>query len=143
MDKLLTIQEVSRLTGLSAHTLRYYEKEGMLEGVARSEQGYRVYSEADVSWVQFLVILRELDIPIREMKRYSSLRSQGPSTVHERRLMLEAHQLRVEQQMRKLGENLEKIAGKIQYYKEMEEDIESAYAGKGGRNAHDGMHSGC
>lgn len=98
----------------------------MLEDVARSEQGYRVYSEADVSWVRFLVILRELDIPIREMKRYSDLRSQGASTVHERKLMLEAHQSKVEQQMRKLGENLEKIADKIQYYKEMEEEMEAA-----------------
>ncbi|AIQ67042.1 MerR family transcriptional regulator [Paenibacillus graminis] len=123
MDNLLTIQEMSRLTGLSAHTLRYYEKEGMLEGVVRNEQGYRVYSEADVSWVQFLVVLRELDIPIREMKRYSNLRSQGPSTVHERRLMLEAHQSRVEEQRRKLSGSLEKIARKIEYYKEMEEAL--------------------
>ena len=122
MENLLTIQEMSRLTGLSAHTLRYYEKEGMLENVARNEQGYRVYSKADVSWVQFLVILRELDIPIREMKRYSDLRSQGPSTVYERRLMLEAHQSRVEKQMQKLGENLDKVAGKIRYYKEMENE---------------------
>ncbi|OKP94423.1 MerR family transcriptional regulator [Paenibacillus sp. P32E] len=125
MENLLTIQEMSRLTGLSAHTLRYYEKVGMLEGVSRNEQGYRAYSEADVSWVQFLVILRELDIPIREMKRYSDLRSQGPSTVHERRLMLEAHQSRVQQQMRKLGDNLGKIADKIQYYKVMEEEVEA------------------
>ncbi|QSF47595.1 MerR family transcriptional regulator [Paenibacillus tianjinensis] len=116
---------MSRLTGLSAHTLRYYEKVGMLEGVSRNEQGYRAYSEADVSWVQFLVILRELDIPIREMKRYSDLRSQGLSTVHERRLMLEAHQSRVQQQMQKLGDNLGKIEGKIQYYKEMEEEAEA------------------
>lgn len=123
MENLLTIQEMSRLTGLSAHTLRYYEKEGMLENVARNEQGYRVYSEAEVSWVQFLVILRELNIPIREMKRYSDLRSQGPSTVYERRLMLEAHQSRVEQQMQKLGENLDKVAGKIRYYKEMENGV--------------------
>lgn len=126
MENLLTIQEMSRLTGLSAHTLRYYEKVGMLEGVARNEQGYRAYSEADVSWVQFLMLLRELDIPIRDMKRYSDLRSQGPSTVHERRLMLETHQSRVQQQVRKLGENLEKLAGKIQYYKEMEEGEVSA-----------------
>lgn len=93
----------------------------MLEGVARNAQGYRAYSEADVSWVQFLVVLRELNIPIREMKRYSDLRSQGPSTVHERRLMLEAHQSRVEEQMRKLSGSLEKIATKIEYYKGMEE----------------------
>ncbi|WP_028531009.1 MerR family transcriptional regulator [Paenibacillus sp. HW567] len=126
MENLLTIQEMSGLTGLSAHTLRYYEKVGMLEGVARNEQGYRAYSEADVSWVQFLMLLRELDIPIRDMKRYSDLRSQGPSTVQERRLMLEAHQSRVQQQVRKLSENLEKLAGKIQYYKEMEEGEVSA-----------------
>ncbi|MHA6534073.1 MerR family transcriptional regulator [Paenibacillus sp. BAC0078] len=126
MENLLTIQEMSLLTGLSAHTLRYYEKVGMLEGVARNEQGYRAYSEADLSWVQFLMLLRELDIPIRDMKRYSDLRSQGPSTVHERRLMLEAHQSRVQQQVRILGENLEKLASKIQYYKEMEEGEASA-----------------
>lgn len=120
MENLYTIQEMSGLTGLSAHTLRYYEKMGMLPGVARNEQGYRCYSEADLSWVRFLVILRDLDIPIREMKRYSELRVQGPSTIQERRLMLEAHQSRVTEQMKKLAENLGKIHDKVRYYKEME-----------------------
>lgn len=123
MEKLLNIQEMSKLIGLSTHTLRYYEKMGMLKGVARNDQGYRCYSEVDLLWIQFLICLREMDMPISEMMHYSNLRSQGDSTVYERRVMLEAHQDKVVQQMDKLNENLGKIGAKIEHYKGLEKAV--------------------
>lgn len=124
MEKLLTIQQMSTLIGLSTHTLRYYEKMGMLEGVVRNEQGYRCYSEADILWLRFLICLREMDMPISEMKQYSDLRSQGTSTVHERRKMLEVHQVKVREQLKQLKANLHKINDKIHYYKKLELELE-------------------
>ncbi|RQW08103.1 MerR family transcriptional regulator [Paenibacillus rhizophilus] len=116
---------MSALTGLSPYTLRYYEKIGLLTGIARNDQGYRDYTEQDAEWVRFLKVLREMDIPIHEMKRYSDLRSQGPSTVKERRAMLEAHRDRVARQMERLEENMGKVRDKIKLYKQMEKESEA------------------
>ncbi|NRF95778.1 MerR family transcriptional regulator [Paenibacillus frigoriresistens] len=118
--KTLTIQHIAKLTGLSVHTLRYYEKIGLLNGVKRDSSGYRQYSEADVDWIRFLLRLRETGMPISEMKRFSDLRSQGESTTAARLEMLEHHRWNVQKRIAKLGSHLEKIGGKIDYYKTFE-----------------------
>ncbi|AIQ62352.1 MerR family transcriptional regulator [Paenibacillus stellifer] len=128
MNKTLNIREMSELTGLTAHTLRYYEKAGLLAPVSRDGQGYRSYTERDVEWVRFLRLLRDMDMPIQEMKRYSDLRSAGDSTVTERRLMLEEHQERVRRQLERLKEDMEKVEDKIRLYKQMEERVEAGHA---------------
>lgn len=122
MDKQFTIQQISQITGLTAHTLRYYEKIGLLDGVARNESGYRNYGESDLLWIDFLIRLRETGMPISEMKRFSDLRSQGEATIKERRTRLELHQYKVTKQIEDLKENLLKIEHKITYYKALEEE---------------------
>ncbi|WP_262416392.1 MerR family transcriptional regulator [Paenibacillus sp. CGMCC 1.18879] len=128
MNKILNIREMSELTGLTAHTLRYYEKAGLLAPVSRDAQGYRSYTERDVEWVRFLRLLRDMDMPIQEMKRYSDLRSEGDSTVTKRRLMLEAHQERVRRQLERLKEDMEKVEDKIRLYRQMEERARAGHA---------------
>lgn len=120
MDKQFSIQQVSQNTGLTVHTLRYYEKIGLLDGVARNEQGYRQYTESDLAWIDFLIRLRETGMPISEMKLFSDLRSEGISTVQARRHMLESHQEKIELQIIALQENLLSIKKKIDYYKTLE-----------------------
>ncbi|MFP4978233.1 MerR family transcriptional regulator [Paenibacillus sp. CN-4] len=122
MDKHFTIQQVSQITGLSVHTLRYYEKIGLLNGVARNESGYRKYRDSDLLWIDFLIRLRETGMPISEMKQFSELRSQGEATIKERRTMLELHQNKVTKQIEELQENLLKIEHKITLYKGLEEE---------------------
>jgi DNA-binding transcriptional MerR regulator len=121
MDKQFTIQQASKITGLTVHTLRYYEKIGLLDGVARNEQGYRQYAESDLAWIEFLIRLRETGMPISEMKRFSDLRSEGISTVKARRLMLESHQEKIDLQIKALQENLLSMKKKIDYYQTLEE----------------------
>ena len=82
---------MSEASGVSLHTLRYYEKEGLLTAVERGANGYRKYSAADMEWLEFLMRLRAMGMPISRMKRYSELRSQGDGTIAERRRMLELH----------------------------------------------------
>ncbi|QRG68308.1 MerR family transcriptional regulator [Brevibacillus choshinensis] len=123
MDKRFSIQEAAKITGLTVHTLRYYEKIGLLDGVARNEQGYRQYAKSDLDWVDFLMRLRETGMPIAEMKRFSDLRSKGISTVPARREMLESHQVQIELQLKSLEENLESIRKKIDYYQTLEEEV--------------------
>ncbi|MED4908873.1 MerR family transcriptional regulator [Brevibacillus centrosporus] len=122
MSKQFTIQQISQITGLTAHTLRYYEKIGLLDGVARNESGYRKYRESDLLWIDFLIRLRETRMPISEMKQFSDLRSQGKATIKERRTLLERHQNKVTKQIADLEENLLKIEHKIAHYKALEEE---------------------
>lgn len=127
MDKkIFTIQQISNLTGLSVHTLRYYEKIGLLNKVDRDVNGYRRYTEADISWIHFLIRLRVTGMPVSEMKQFSDLRSQGDSTISLRRELLENHQKSVLEQIKELQNNLCKIEEKINYYKGLEEDFRSS-----------------
>lgn len=120
MEKVFTIKQISKMTGLSVHTLRYYEKVGLLTEVKRDINGYRQYSESDISWINFLIRLRITGMSVTDMKRFSNLRSQGESTISARRELLEIHQNKVLKEIKKLKDNLEEIDGKIDYYKRME-----------------------
>ncbi|MFC4810149.1 MerR family transcriptional regulator [Paenibacillus sp. GCM10023250] len=104
------------MTGLSAHTLRYYEKMGLLGGVGRNHQGYRQYDDADLAWIEFLLRLRATGMPIRDMRRFSELRSRGESTLGERREILETHQRKIKTQIQELERHLAKIQEKVALY---------------------------
>lgn len=118
------INQVSKMTGLSAHTLRYYEKIGLLQNVSRDSNGYRQYGETDLAWIHFLIRLKETGMPISRMKQFSDLRSQGFSTVAERRKLLELHRKQVMKHLDDLVLNLSKIEEKIDYYKKLEKENE-------------------
>jgi DNA-binding transcriptional MerR regulator len=104
------------------HTLRYYEKIGLLQAIKRDENGYRQFSENDLAWIQFLLRLKATGMPVSEMKCFSDLRFQGDVTIKERRVMLEDHRGRVQKELRKMEENLRLIDAKIEHYKELEHD---------------------
>lgn len=122
MEKTYNIQQVSKITGLSAHTLRYYEKIGLLDEVSRDEKGYRQYRESDLSWLNFLIRLRVTEMPIHKMKQFSDLRSQGDSTIAARRELLEDHRENVIEQMQQMQKYLGNIEDKISHYKKLERD---------------------
>ncbi|WP_411349219.1 MerR family transcriptional regulator [Paenibacillus sp. WLX2291] len=121
MEPSLNIQEMADITGLSAHTLRYYERIGLLRHVARNTQGYRIYSTQDVAWVEFLLRLRDTGMNIAGMQRFAELRSQGDVTASERRQMLEQHETQLQQQLVSLQDHLHNISDKIQYYRQLEQ----------------------
>lgn len=115
----LAIGEVAERTGLSGHTLRYYERAGLITSVPRSSGGMRRYSAADLDWIAFLLRLRDTGLPISEMQRFAELRRQGPSTTPERLDLLRAHRRAIEQQIRSLRTNAEALDDKINYYAEL------------------------
>jgi DNA-binding transcriptional MerR regulator len=116
----LSIQMVAAIVGLSVHTLRYYERIGLLDPIDRSSSGYRRYSEADLAWIEFINRLRNTGMPIRKMKQFAELRRKGPSTIRERRVLLEEHKREVQKRLSELQNNLKSIEEKIDYYKELE-----------------------
>jgi DNA-binding transcriptional MerR regulator len=115
----LTIAEAAQRTGLTTHTLRYYERDGlMLYEVARSSSGHRVYTERDLTWVSLLTRLRATGMPIREVKAYAALCREGDGNELERLALLEAHRARVLAQLAEVTEHLGAIDNKIGIYQE-------------------------
>jgi DNA-binding transcriptional MerR regulator len=120
MENLFSIQEVAKMTGLSAHTLRYYEKIGLIMNVQRDATGYRQYTDSDIAWIHFLIRLRVTGMPMLKMKQFSDLRQEGDSTIVSRRELLEEHHQDVLSKIEELTLNLHKIEEKVEYYKALE-----------------------
>jgi DNA-binding transcriptional MerR regulator len=112
-----SIAEAAERSGLSAHTLRYYERDGlMLTAVERSAGGQRRYTEADLRWVHMLTCLRATGMPIREIRRYAALVRADDGNEHARLEMLRAHRERVLVSLREVTEHLGAIDRKIGVY---------------------------
>ncbi|MEG3175925.1 MerR family transcriptional regulator [Sphingomonas sp. RB3P16] len=91
----MKIGQVAKRSGLSAHTIRYYERIGLLPYADRNSSSQRDYDASILVWIAFLGRLRATGMPIREMLRYSELRERGSATEAERRDLLDQHRIRV------------------------------------------------
>ncbi|MBU8687427.1 MerR family transcriptional regulator [Priestia megaterium] len=120
MENLFSIQQVASMTGLSTHTLRYYEKIGLIKNVQRDQTGYRQYTDFDLAWIQFLIRLRVTGMPMLKMKQFSDLRQKGDSTITARKELLEEHSKDVLGKIKELELNSHRIEEKIAHYKKLE-----------------------
>jgi DNA-binding transcriptional MerR regulator len=120
MTSEYTIQQVASATGLSIHTLRYYEKIGLLAPIQRASNGHRRYSDEDVAWLEFLVRLRETGMSIQQTIAFANLVRQYPNEVFERRVLLEEHRDRIKQHLEELTAHLQVIEMKIKHYQYLE-----------------------
>ncbi len=114
----MNIKRVTQLTGLSDHTLRYYEKIGLLLNIARNSAGHRDYSQKDLIWIALIKRLKATNMPLSEIKQFSILRSKGDSTIPARVSMLEKHRQRVQLQIEQLRLHQQKIDQKIELCKQ-------------------------
>ena len=117
------ISEVSKLVNLNQHTLRYYEKIGLIKTLKKDDSGNRVYTDADITWIKFLIKLKHTGMKLSVMQKYSELRYEGDSTVSERRELLEKQQKELELEIKELQATYKYVEEKIQYYKKMESEI--------------------
>ena len=120
MENLFIIQQIASMTGLSTHTLRYYEKIGLIKNVQRAQTGYRQYTDFDLAWIQFLIRLRVTGMPMLKMKQFSDLRQKGDSTITARKELLEEHYKDVLGKIEELELNSHRIEEKIAHYKKLE-----------------------
>ncbi len=122
MTTSLTIQQAAAKTGLSVHTLRYYEKIGLLDPIARQDNTHRLYREEDLLWIGFLLKLRSTGLPIRDMLRYAELRRAGNTaeSVSARKALLQQHARAVEETIAELQSNLSVLHMKVNMYKDLE-----------------------
>jgi DNA-binding transcriptional MerR regulator len=117
-----SIAEAAEQTGLTAHTLRYYERDGlMLREVERSSSGHRRYTDADLHWLELLTRLRATGMPIREMRRYAAMVRAGSGNETERLELLREHRRRVLAQLAEVQEHLGAIDRKIGIYSDVVE----------------------
>jgi len=118
MATTFTIADAAKTSGLSAHALRYYERAGLLDPIARDESGHRRYRDEDLDRIRFLTKLRATGMPIREVRRYAELIKRGNATSAERMQLLESHREAVRALLNETAKNLELIEAKIDYYRQ-------------------------
>ena len=115
----LTIGEVAQRTGLSVHTLRFYENAGLLaDDVQRAANGRRCYGEHHVEWFAICTNLRASGMPLEAIRRYAALVRQGAGNEAERLALLRHHEQRVKAQMTDLQQSLDLIAYKVKIYQD-------------------------
>ncbi|MCT4663003.1 MAG: MerR family transcriptional regulator, partial [Tissierellales bacterium] len=93
------IKEVSEKTGISAYTLRYYEKEGILPSIERDKSGQRVYSDENIAWLEIVVCLKDTNMPLEEIKEIVRLSMIGDETIDERKQILLEHRKKIQNQI--------------------------------------------
>jgi len=118
-----TIRTMAQRSGMTAHTLRYYERVGLIQPVGRALNGHRRYSDEDEAWLNFLHCMRATNMPIREMQRYAALREKGEASSLERRNILEEHRTVISEQIAALEKAHALLTHKIENYRAIEERI--------------------
>lgn len=114
----LSIAEAARRTGVSVHTLRYYERAGLVvTTVDRTGGGWRRYHQRDLRWITVCTKLRATGMPIKTIRRYAELVCAGPGNEHQRLALLESHRAQVIAKLAEIQENLKIIDHKIDVYR--------------------------
>lgn len=127
---MYSIQDVSEKTGLTAHTLRYYEKEGLISGVERTQGGFRQYTDEDLERLGLIRCLKNTGMSIKEISRFVELTREGEQTLEERVALLRAHRDRVLERMSEMQQHLDKVNWKLNFFSEKLRDYEARKAAK-------------
>jgi DNA-binding transcriptional MerR regulator len=112
----LSIEDAAERTGITRHTLRYYERIGLLAPVGRTASGHRRYTDDDLGSIIFLTLLRETGMPIQDMQRFVALTREGEHTIPGRVEVLVAHRTEVLSTLEKLRGHLAALDHKIGVY---------------------------
>lgn len=111
-----TVKNISEKTGISAHTLRYYEKEGLLTDISRTKGGIRYYTDRDLEVLDLICCLKNTGMPLKEIKSFVQLSKHGNSTLKERCSILKDHQKNMISQIEEMKLYLEKVTWKLNYF---------------------------
>jgi DNA-binding transcriptional MerR regulator len=114
----MTIAEAAREVGISAHTIRYYERAGLLAPVERNGSGHRRFTSDDLEWIVGITKFRATGMPIRRIREYAELVREGEGNEAERLALLEAHREDVRRRLDEVQRNLELVDYKIRLYRE-------------------------
>ncbi len=136
---MYTIHEVCEKTGLTAHTLRYYEKEGLLPNVNRSQGGFRQYSDEDLEALGLICCLKNTGMTLTDIAKFMELTREGDRTLRERCELLKKHEAVVKERISEMERHLDKVAHKLDHFSkklsEYEKGIEQGKMNKAGSNS--------
>ncbi len=113
MNPELSIKDVQEQTGVSAHTLRYYEKAGLLNSIRRLTNGRRFYTEFDIEWIKTLKLLRSTGMPIQKMLDLARLKDEGDISIEKRIAYFKAYQTELREQISMREEAIKTMDKKI------------------------------
>lgn len=120
MKKYYTIGDVAARTGISAHTLRYYDKEGLLSFVKRSDSGKRLFTKEDFEPLYTITVLKRSGMPIKKIRDFMNLYLQGNKTIHDRYVMFNEQRQSLLEQIAELEDMLKIVDYKCWYFEEAE-----------------------
>jgi MerR family transcriptional regulator, aldehyde-responsive regulator len=122
-----TTKQVTEKLNLSMHTLRYYEKEGLLLPIERDKNGMRQYSDLDLERLALIRCMRATGMSISYIKDYMKLCTEGFSSIPKRKEMILLQKKFLEEQKKELDENLKMVNWKLEYYQELENNSPEEY----------------
>ncbi len=111
-----TIAKAAQITGLSVHTLRYYDKEGLMPYIERDASGIRKFKDSDFNWLRIITCLKDSGMPLKQIKKYIDLGMLGPSTTFDRLDIMKNHRESVLKKIELLHQHLQTIDNKIEAY---------------------------
>lgn len=111
-----TIRQIAEKMGITAPTLRYYDKEGLLPFVDKKPNGTRVFKDEDFQWLEIITCMKNSGMPIKDIKKYMDLCKDGDSTLNERQEIFFERKKAVQKQIEELNKVMEVINHKIWYY---------------------------
>lgn len=121
-----SIKQAAEKLYLTVYTIRYYDKEGLLPFLKRSENGIRQFTEHDLEWISLICCLKNTGMQIKDIKEFIQYYVQGDETFEQRRELLLNHREHVLQKMEQLNQNLERIDHKIAYYDSEHEKLKQS-----------------
>ena len=117
------IKDASKKLNISVYTLRYYDKEGLTPFVKKDENGVRKYTDEDLEWIRMLINLRDIDMPISNIKEYITLYLKGDETIEERRELMCKYREYIKKKIKDTISNLEMATEKLRQYDYAVSDI--------------------
>lgn len=117
---MFTIKEVSEKLNCPAHTIRFYDKEGLLPDIRRDDHGNRLFEKRDIDWIRLITCFRATGMSVADLKKIVDLALQGDETIGQRRAILEAHQAEIKRKQQVLNEAFEAVSQKLEVYNDIE-----------------------
>ena len=114
-----TVKEVSQIMKISTHTIRYYDNEGLIPFVSRTQSNARMFSDYDLSWIRTVHCLRTTNLSINDIKKYIDLCLKGNKTIKQRAEIIFAQEKKLEEQLKELQSQMKILQKKKKYYKEL------------------------
>lgn len=113
---LYTVGEMAKMLDVAPSTLRYYDKEGLLPFVERSQSGIRMFKDADYEWLQIINCLKKTGMPLKDIREFIYMTMAGDETIDERLELFKKQKTVIENQIAELQDTLNILNFKCWYY---------------------------